>query len=65
MSIVFLLIPLGLGLLALACAALVWAVRTGLFDDLDRPATSILLEESDPPEATSTTTAPPRVVEAD
>jgi cbb3-type cytochrome oxidase maturation protein len=48
MSIVFVLIPLGLLLLALASAALVWAVRNGQFDDLDRPATSILLEESPP-----------------
>lgn len=52
MSILFVLIPLGLVLLAVACIALVWAAKNGQFEDLDRPATSILLEESDGPDAT-------------
>lgn len=47
MSILFVLIPLGLVLLAAACVAFAWAARNGQFEDLDRAATSILLEESE------------------
>ena len=54
MSILFVLIPLGLVLLAVACAALAWAARNGQFEELDRAATSILLEESKSEEAPRT-----------
>ncbi len=47
MSIIFVLIPLGLGLLAIAVWAFVWAVNNEQFDDLDRAAHSILFEEED------------------
>lgn len=45
MNSIFLLVPLGLGLLAIAIAAFVWAVRNEQFDDLDSPARRILLDE--------------------
>lgn len=45
MNSMFLLIPLGLGLLAIAVAAFAWAVRSGQFDDLDTPATRILFDD--------------------
>jgi cbb3-type cytochrome oxidase maturation protein len=48
MSILFVLIPLGLVLLAIAIAVFVWAVNDGQFDDLDTPAVRILLERDDP-----------------
>jgi cbb3-type cytochrome oxidase maturation protein len=53
MNIIFLLIPLGLVLLAAAVAAFFWAVRSGQFDDLETPAWRILLDDdrSPPPEA--------------
>lgn len=35
MEILYLLIPLGVVLMAVAGAALVWAARSGQFDDLD------------------------------
>ena len=44
MSILFVLIPLGLVLLAMAIAAFVWAVNSGQFDDLETPAVRILLD---------------------
>ena len=50
MSILFVLIPLGLVLLAIAVWALVWAARSGQFEELDRAASSILFEESRPAE---------------
>jgi cbb3-type cytochrome oxidase maturation protein len=45
MSILFLLIPLGLALLALAIAAFFWAVRNGQFDDLETPGTLVLFDD--------------------
>ena len=45
MSILLLLIPLSLLLLAVAIWAFAWAVRRGQFDDLDTPALDILVED--------------------
>lgn len=36
MEILYLLIPLGVSLVAFAGAALVWALYSGQYDDLDR-----------------------------
>lgn len=49
MSIIYLLIPLGLALLAVAVAAFFWAVRAGQFDDLETPAWRILLDDDRAP----------------
>jgi len=53
MNVIYLLIPLGLGLLALSIWAYFWAVRSGQFDDLDSPGVQILLDDdrAPPPEA--------------
>jgi cbb3-type cytochrome oxidase maturation protein len=45
MNILFLLIPLGLVMLALAIWGFFWAIRTRQFDDLQTPAIQILLDE--------------------
>lgn len=45
MNIIYVLIPLGLGMLALAVAAFFWAVRSGQFDDLDTPGTLVLFDD--------------------
>ena len=42
MNIVFLLIPLGMGLLAVAVAALFWAVNSGQYDDLEDACRTVL-----------------------
>ncbi len=47
MSIIFVLIPLGLGLLAIALWAFLWAVDNDQFDDFDRAAHSILFDEEE------------------
>jgi cbb3-type cytochrome oxidase maturation protein len=47
MTILFVLVPLAIMLLALAIWAFFWAVRTGQFDDLDTPAVRILLDDQD------------------
>ena len=45
MSVVFLLVPLAVGILVVAIAAFLWAVRDGQYDDLDTPATRILHDD--------------------
>jgi len=48
-TILYLLIPLGLLLLAFAIAAFFWAVRSGQFDDMDTPALSVVLDDDRAP----------------
>ncbi len=45
MSIIFVLIPLGIVLVALALWAFFWAVGDGQFDDLESPGWAVLAEE--------------------
>ena len=45
MTILYLLIPLGLLLIALAVGVFFWAVKSGQFDDLDGPAQRILHDD--------------------
>lgn len=49
MTILFLLIPLGLLLLAVAVAAFFWATRSGQFDDLDAPAWRVVMDDDRAP----------------
>ena len=51
MNILYLLIPLGLLLLAAAIAAFFWAVRSGQFDDLETPAMSVVMDDDTKPAA--------------
>lgn len=54
MTILYLLIPLGLILLAAAVWAFFWAVGSGQFDDLDSPAWRVVMDDDRaPPEAPS------------
>jgi cbb3-type cytochrome oxidase maturation protein len=48
MKILFLLLPLTLIVLGIAVWALIWAVKTGQFDDLEGPAHRILMDDDDP-----------------
>ena len=45
MNIIFVLIPVGLVLLAAFIGLFFWAVRDGQFDDLDTPAQRILEDD--------------------
>jgi cbb3-type cytochrome oxidase maturation protein len=45
MSILYVLIPLGLVLVAAAAWAFFWAVGNGQFDDLETPGWSVLIDE--------------------
>jgi cbb3-type cytochrome oxidase maturation protein len=48
MSMLYVLIPLGLALLAVAIWAFFWAVESGQFDDLETPGTLVLFDEEPP-----------------
>jgi cbb3-type cytochrome oxidase maturation protein len=47
MNIVFLLIPLGMGLMLAAVAALFWAVNSGQYDDLEDASRTVIGDEED------------------
>ena len=49
MSMLYVLIPLAVVLLAFAVWALVWAIRTGQFDDLESHAWSVVLDDDQNP----------------
>lgn len=60
MEIIYLLVPLA-AVLAVAIAwGLLWAIRTGQFDDLDRPGPELLWDEPTPanPDDVARTPAP-------
>ena len=47
MSAIFILIPLGVVLLAVAVAAFIWAVDHDQFEDLDREGSRLLFDDDD------------------
>lgn len=48
MTILLVLVPISLALLALAIWAFLWAVKSGQYDDLDSPSIDMLRDESRP-----------------
>ncbi|MDD3517142.1 MAG: cbb3-type cytochrome oxidase assembly protein CcoS [Chromatiales bacterium] len=48
MEILYLLIPLALGLMVIVVLAFIWTVKTGQYDDLEGPAHRILMDDDDP-----------------
>ncbi len=48
MDILYLLIPLAVVLMVVAVAGLIWAIRSGQFEDLEGPAWRILMDDDDP-----------------
>ena len=48
MSVIFLVLPLALIVVAAAVFAFVWATRRGQFDDLDTPALRMLHDDDEP-----------------
>ena len=49
MSMLYVLIPLALVLLAFAVWALIWAIRSGQFDDLESHGWSVVLDDDQRP----------------
>lgn len=48
MEVLYLMIPLALVLVCVIAGALLWAVRSGQFDDLEGPAHRVLNEDDEP-----------------
>ena len=49
MSMLYVLIPLAVVLLAFAVWALLWAIKTGQFDDLESHGWSVVLDDDQKP----------------
>lgn len=49
MSMLYILIPLAVVLLALAVWALLWAIKNGQFDDLETHGWSVVLDDDQKP----------------
>lgn len=49
MEILLLLIPLSLVLVGVIAVIMLWAARSGQFDDLEGPAHSVILDDDSPP----------------
>ena len=49
MTMLYVLIPLAIVLLAIAVWALLWAIRTGQFDDLESHGWSVVLDDDQKP----------------
>ena len=54
MSTIFLFTAIALGIFAISLGALLWAVRSGQFDDLDTPALRMLGDDPRPDAAPPT-----------
>jgi len=48
MEILFLLIPLAVVVMIIALFGLVWAIKSGQFDDMEGPAHRIIMDDDDP-----------------
>ncbi len=48
MEILYLLIPLGVLVMIIALFGLIWAIRSGQFDDMEGPAHRIIMDDDDP-----------------
>lgn len=61
MSVLFVLVPVVLGVVLVAVIAFAWAARRGQFDDLTTPAMRVLHDDEPPPppRGTGTPEVPP------
>lgn len=59
MSIIYVLIPLAILIVALAVVIFFWAVKNNQFDDLERQGHSILFDDDIAPKTTSIDNSPP------
>lgn len=48
MSILYLLIPLAIAIMAVALWFFIWTIRSGQYEDMDGPAYRILMDDDDP-----------------
>lgn len=60
LSILALLIPISIAIIAIAVGFFFWAVKSGQFDDLDSPAYRILEDDQPPAGAADTSDRTPQ-----
>ena len=60
MSVMLILVPVALALVAVAVGAYVWSSRSGQFDDLTTPALRVLVDEAPAAAASTNETRVPR-----
>ncbi|MBU2098357.1 MAG: cbb3-type cytochrome oxidase assembly protein CcoS [Gammaproteobacteria bacterium] len=60
MEMLFILIPLSLGLVAFALWSFVWSVKNDQFDDLERQSWSILFDDTRTPQKGGKSTLAPK-----
>ncbi len=60
MEVLYLLVPLALALIILIVVILIWAVRSGQYDDLEGPAHRILMDDDAPHDCASPTASDPK-----
>lgn len=59
MDILILLIPVSLLLVGVIAWVMLWAVKSGQFDDLEGPGHSVVMDDDTPPHANPTPPPPP------
>lgn len=59
MTMLYVLIPLAVMLLAVAVWAMLWAIRSGQFDDLDSHGWSVVLDDDQKPPPVNAEAEPP------
>jgi cbb3-type cytochrome oxidase maturation protein len=64
-EILYLLVPLAVLIAVLIAAALLWAVRSGQFDDLEGPAHRILMDDDGPVAPRTTPNKAPGAIPAE
>lgn len=60
MDILILLIPVSLLLVGIIAWIMLWAVKSGQFDDLEGPGHSVVMDDDSPPQTNPTPPQPPR-----
>ena len=60
MEILYIMIPLGLVLVAIGLWAFFWATGSGQFDDLDSPGWTVLEDDQAPPREDPPASEPPQ-----
>ena len=59
-DILLLLIPLSLVLVGIIAWVMLWAVKSGQFDDLEGPAHSVVMDDDTPPQSRNTSDDAPK-----
>ena len=65
MTMLYVLIPLAVLLLAVAVWALLWAIKSGQFDDLDSQGWSVVLDDDQKPPQLGEDESPPEAENTD